>query len=616
MANNRQIDNITELLIVAISPALVMLMVGSLCYFAINCFYVGSFDGRLYFATALFVFAAVLVSRISIEEGREYASMFAVPLSITTILSLLKYTDASIWFLAPLVAFIWWSTDKLTWDCTVVDHKKDASGKGLLQTIGMDEPTADSNSDTESEESHNEFDMEATTNKQETESKSIWQQWIERRRRNHTPGVWVIYFGMAAIPIFGLGQMLLPENQFGPSFILLCVYVASALALLMATSFLQMRRYLNQRRLELSDGMAATWLSMGGVLVAGLMFLCLFLPRPNTGYSLVDHVSKIGSKDQRASRFAQGKQDAVDDEEVDGKGESDEQAERDSDKGTQKSDDAEQGSQSGDDPKTKGEKQSKRGEKSKGESDDSSSGDDESESENDRSSNDENKGDKSDRGDDSQEDSESKDGANESSDSQEDQNETSNSSSRFKFDPPELPDVLPSISMPPIPKLLYFIVIGALILFVFLRYGKQIGAAINAFIRDFLEMLRRLFGGKRRERVVEEESEEPEALEPARPFSSYPDPFAMGTVSQFSPQQLVNYTFEALQAWAYERDCGRTDEQTPLEFASQIAVSHKEVGSSAKSLAQLYNQVAYAPGSIHSDANEKLKRLWTILRRA
>ena len=76
MANNRQIDNITELLIVAISPALVMLMVGSLCYFAINCFYVGSFNGRLYIATALFVFAAVLVSRISIEEGREYASMF------------------------------------------------------------------------------------------------------------------------------------------------------------------------------------------------------------------------------------------------------------------------------------------------------------------------------------------------------------------------------------------------------------------------------------------------------------------------------------------------------------------------------------------------------------
>ena len=197
---NRNIDALTEILVVVISPALVMFMVGSLCFFAIRCFYDGSFVGRLNVATGLFVFAAVLVSRISIEEGREYASMFAVPLSIVTLLSVLKYTDAGVLFLAPLVAFIWWSTDKLTWDCTVVDHKKDASGKGLLQTMGMDGTESDQNPVDGIGSDGSPLDLDATTDKKQTDGKSIWQQWVQRRRRTHTPGVWVIYFGIAAIP--------------------------------------------------------------------------------------------------------------------------------------------------------------------------------------------------------------------------------------------------------------------------------------------------------------------------------------------------------------------------------------------------------------------------------
>ena len=657
MSGNRHIDNITELLIIVISPALVMLMVGSLCYFAINCFYAGSFDGRMYFATGLFVFAAVLISRISIEEGREYASMFAVPLSITTLLSLMKYTDADILFLLPMVAFIWWSTDKLTWDCTVVDHKKDASGEGLLQTIGMD--TEGKEGEGNGDVGEQDIDLSATTSRAKTDQKSFWQRWVERRKRKHTPGVWVIYFGMAAIPVFGIGQTLLPPSQHGPSFLLLCVYVASALALLMATSFLQMRRYLNQRRLELSDGMAATWLSSGGMLILGLMLLCLFLPRPNTGYSLVDHISKIGSKDQRASRFAFGKQDAVNDEDIDGSGESDEQADRDSERGSQTSDEAEQGDRASDDAEQKGSQQSKRGKQSKG--DDSrqkgnDSQDDSNQSSQDQSSQDQsqhnsddqdsrqnesNQSDRSDSQEDRQsqqnqerqnrkqsdrskrdsterqdsesgEDDASKSGDNEATDDKE--SESSKSSNRFKFEPPQLPDVLSNFSLPSIPKLIYFVIIGAIVLFVFLRYGQQIAAAIAAFVRDFLEMLRRLFGGKPREREVEEEQEEVEPEVPVRPFSSYPNPFAMGTVDRFSPQQLVNYTFEALQAWAHERDCPRAEQQTPLEFASRLAIVNEQVGSSAKNLAKLYNQVAYAPGSVSKDAVQHLKALWSVLR--
>ena len=134
--SRRHVETITDFLIVAISPALVIFMVGSLVFFATDCFYDGNFHTRLRVASGLFVIAAVLTSRISIDEGREYACMFAVPLSIVTFMSIWKYTDAGL-LVVPLVAFIWWSTDKLTWDCTVMDDKKDASGNGLLQTIGM-----------------------------------------------------------------------------------------------------------------------------------------------------------------------------------------------------------------------------------------------------------------------------------------------------------------------------------------------------------------------------------------------------------------------------------------------------------------------------------------------
>ena len=224
----RSLETLTDVLVLIVSPILVMILVGSLAFFLIQCFYDGQFFGRLNFATGLFVMSAVLVARIAIEEGREYASAFALPLGVVTILSMLQYTDLGPFLAIPLVLFIWWSTDKLTWDCTVLDEDKDASGEGLLQTIGLDEGGEG-------------VDEDATTDREKTESKSLWQKWLDRRRRHHTPGVWVIYFGLAAIPLFGIGQSVLPDGSRGAGFLLLCTYVATALSLLMITSFLQMR---------------------------------------------------------------------------------------------------------------------------------------------------------------------------------------------------------------------------------------------------------------------------------------------------------------------------------------------------------------------------------------
>src|SRR5262249_41908446 len=111
----------------------------------------------------------------------------------------------------------------------------------------------------------------------------------------------------AALPLFGLGQLMLPaadpaRRSYG--FRLLAVYVASALALLLTTSFLGLRRYLRQRKLKMPVKMTATWLSMGLGLIVTIMLVCVLLPRPNSQYALNDVIDRVASSAQKASRYA------------------------------------------------------------------------------------------------------------------------------------------------------------------------------------------------------------------------------------------------------------------------------------------------------------------------
>ena len=69
---------LVDYLVIAISPALIIAMVGSLVFFLFEVFYQGNFHGRLQYIFALFVIGTVLIGRISIEEGRERAALFAI----------------------------------------------------------------------------------------------------------------------------------------------------------------------------------------------------------------------------------------------------------------------------------------------------------------------------------------------------------------------------------------------------------------------------------------------------------------------------------------------------------------------------------------------------------
>src|SRR3954467_11222660 len=188
-----------DYLVIAISPALIMALVGSLVYFLIEVFYAGDYAPRLDYAFGLFVFAAVLIARISIEEGREYAALFALPLAGAMFLVLLKFVEYSTpfsWLInLVLMGIVWWCADRLTWDSTVIDDDEDASGEGLMQRIGIDGPEAAMGGEAKpaSVGQNGGMENELMEVPKET-STTLWQRLmrlVKGRKGPHTPGIWV-----------------------------------------------------------------------------------------------------------------------------------------------------------------------------------------------------------------------------------------------------------------------------------------------------------------------------------------------------------------------------------------------------------------------------------------
>ncbi len=70
-----------DFMVIALSPALIMALVGSLCFFLIEVFYRGPDGGSVRWVMFWFVVAIVLVSRIAIEKSSEYAALYGLALA-------------------------------------------------------------------------------------------------------------------------------------------------------------------------------------------------------------------------------------------------------------------------------------------------------------------------------------------------------------------------------------------------------------------------------------------------------------------------------------------------------------------------------------------------------
>ena len=98
------------------------------------------------------------------------------------------------------------------------------------------------------------------------------------------------------------------------------------------------------------------------------------------------------------------------------------------------------------------------------------------------------------------------------------------------------------------------------------------------------------------------------------PFSAFPNPFAGGPSGMAAPE-LVKYTFAALQAWARERDLGRREDETAMEFLRRVAEEVPALETEAHELAELHALAEYAREKLPANTAAVMELFWQQLER-
>src|SRR5439155_17549642 len=100
---------------------------------------------------------------------------------------------------------------------------------------------------------------------------------------------------------------------------------------------------------------------------------------------------------------------------------------------------------------------------------------------------------------------------------------------------------------------------------------------------------------------------------PVRPFAVFANPFSNGAGRDMSPEDLVRYTFAAIESWAAEREMGRHRDETPLEFTSRLGTELPEMQDHLDDLADWYARIAYAGFPLSENLRPGLTALWERL---
>lgn len=628
MAADRDPPGLIDYVVTAISPVLVMLMVGSLVFFLVEVLYAGQYSERLLYTMFFFVAGSVLVARIAIQIDRGRAGAYGVFLGLATFAAMTAYVEypkgsplgRAAWLAnLGLMALIYWSANKLTWDCTHLDETQDVSGRGLLSAAGIGGSDGGGGGGREEADRPGGGPKPAgdepggkkkgKRKKKDNEKPPSWLwRWYEYRQaqknKPHTPGVWVLYFALAALPLFAVGQSLIAADDADrrrATFLQMVVYVASALGLLTTTSLLGLRRYLRQRKATMPGSLTAGWLGLGAALVVVFVVVGAVLPRPHSETPLLG-LERAGKEKREASKYAQIRDGA-------GKGEGAE--------GEQTEKGAGKASGKGGDPGgSKGEKgtggkgqkgNSGSGKNGKGGSD-KGQGKSSSESKG-RESNEkgsDEKGDDGKSGDDSETDRESDDARGDKS---------GDRSAGRRSPPTQVGGALEKVA-----GVVKWIVIAIVVVLVVIGIALAVLkylAPFTGWAQRLLDAIRNwwanLFGGRKRSTGGPAEAEAPAGPLRPPPFTAFSDPFADGTASGRDPADLVAYTFAALDSWAWDRGHGRRDDETPLEFAARLADGYPDLGADLRRFASRYARVAYADGPPPSDTLRVLEQVWDQL---
>ena len=571
---NYQSKSFNLVLMQIISPALIMVMVASLVFFLIEVFYRGPHGVRLYWVMGLFTFASVLVSRVSVEEGKERAYLLGFALAAATFVSsstLIEFRYAGLSFLSPivilgLIATVMWSSAKLTWDCTVVDRSRDASATGLVDLLRSSV-------------------RDEISTAQQTDRTSLLKRWITGKPKKNNPGLWVFYFAIFAFPVFGFGQWFVESGGRWWTFVLFAIYLGATLSLLMTTSLLGLERYLSKRKLHVPTPIARNWVITGGTFAALVMLIVIFVPKPPSAGWSNDLAALFQSQQRDGKKFAPGKDGNKNDpdaqkQNADPNAKDVPQGDKGNDKNSQPgSEQGKEGKQDKSHSDKSGQKNAnKNQQKSKQENSQPKGGNEENQAnqnQQNRNQPDQNGGKRNKRNDNQQE-------------AQQNQQQSSSKSQPSQA----INKFFESLSG----------------IFRAVVYLIGVVAAVILIVM-FKDQILALFKRKDKSQPAETASQsQPVVNLPG--FRSFRNPFQGGGASM-PPIEIVEYTKSALEAWAREFDIQQGIDDTPEELAARIKPIDAKVAKYAKLHAAVYGRIAFSDkADVGRDDLAPLVKLW------
>jgi len=645
-----------DYLLASIAPFFIIGMIGSLVFFLITVCYQGSYTQRLMWILGLYTVASVLIARIAIEQSRtlSYAYMLALAgaaLLVTPQFFVVTGPMAIFSFpiLIALLVIVAVLADRITFDCTSMNEQVQSSGVGILQSLGL----------IQSERNAAEKEK---PNLRKSDNQQIEPTPSERKTANsrkHNPGVWVLYFALLALPLFGLGQLIVqnPEDR-SWAFKCLFLYLLCSLCLLVLIALLSLRKYLRERGVPMETSFAIRWLAIGMLSVFAMLCVLSLLPLPGKSLLSMDMPFRITSRDDlKTSRWgwgpegvpkeggkpgqpqdggkpqgepapkqpnvgpenqrqpgaveqASGKQgDGKQGEGKQGEGKQGEGKQGEGKQGNGKQGDGKQGDGKQGDGKQgdgkQGEGKQGEGKQSEGQKQGVSS-----EGPKNKQTDQASKGEKGD----SQNEDE-RDGKTEEKGEKQDQQkqqEPGNAGNQPKpQEQQQAPPPTQSMSIQwnfsaAFQWLAMFVL--AIVAVVFgIRYRQQLLQAWTEF-RDWLNAL---LGRKTRIQVPVVDENVTLIEDPFPPFQSFGNPFTAG--NRWTREQIVRHMYRATVSWGYEHRVVRRDDETPEEFMRRLARRFPQQQELLSMLGQLYNRIAYARGTVRNEEMKPMGDLWRWL---
>lgn len=638
-----------DYLVVAISPLLIMVLVGSLAFFLIQVGYRGEMISGVRWVMFWFVLAIVLVARIGIEQSKEHAAFYGAALALVTLVYL-TYIHTNVTLGVPLLAITWWTAHKLTVDCTFINEDEDASGEGVWESLwrvvekSLEPPTPPR---------YPGLPPPRSPGRPTLPGLPAPAPLPKRHKPARAPGRWVVYFSVLALPLFGFGQLFLPADPEArhTGFEFLLLYLAAALSLLMTTSFLGMRRYLRQRFVEMSAPIAVGWVRFGVILAAAVLILALVFPRPGATSTWHNITYHIKYKPHPASPYA-----FAFNAPGEGNGTPSDQPTEQTGSGT----DSHHGTSGGGNQNTQNPGNQSTTPGNSGQSGNAGSG---GQSGNGNGSGGGSSGGSGGGGgggggsgqrppanqqlphanDPFPNGAESDGGnapthANDDGKEPQDGNGNGNGNgpgqpgnqSQAKPTPVQKPSV-PQQQQQPTPQpeqkpgtkephqidwqrlflILFLVALAALLVWGIIRYRRVIAHTFRSFVAAVREFFRNLFSFRRRKRSTPQELPLPAA--PPQPFSTFENPFLTGKATSWPPKRLVLYTYEAIRGWAKDQRIEMKPQETPREFCMRLGQLFPDFAQDLERFSYLYGYAAFA-GELPDDyESDPLHRLWTYM---